>query len=250
MTSPSAVWLWFGISTRIWNLSESYPLRASSVVLGGFFYFFVIVEPPCHVWMNQWLQVCNSICSSTTTSTNFALPCKQHYRCIYYYYPRCAIRQLRYLNIKQPDQLLVRRNCILINHGWAKRIMFNVFYMCGTWILSKCYKFYNLRTTLIFYILNVEDYNTEKHRCYRPKFSLINNYTGTLLNIILYWNGKVDSLSGSKLWKLLIISKNCSNKSCWKLNFVQKSQWAHMWSSKDCYLWNIIVYRNRKVNSL
>ncbi len=34
-----------------------------------------------------------------------------------------------------------------------------------------------------------------------------------------------------KIWmlrKLPIISKNCSNKSCWELNFIQNSQWAHM----------------------
>ncbi len=46
--------------------------------------------------------------------------------------------------------------------------------------------------------------------------------------IKLYWDGKGDSFSGWKLSKLLIILKNCSNKSIWALHFVQKSQWAHM----------------------
>ncbi len=35
-------------------------------------------------------------------------------------------------------------------------------------------------------------------------------------------------LSGWTQLKLPIISKNCSNKSCSKLNFVQESQWAYM----------------------
>ncbi len=47
-------------------------------------------------------------------------------------------------------------------------------------------------------------------------------------NIILYWNGKVDSVWGSPQIKIRIISENASNKSCWALNFEQKSQWAHM----------------------
>ncbi len=38
------------------------------------------------------------------------------------------------------------------------------------------------------------------------------------------WNGKVISLSGWILLKLPIISENASNKSCWALNFIQKSQ--------------------------
>ncbi len=48
------------------------------------------------------------------------------------------------------------------------------------------------------------------------------------VNIILYWNGKVDSILGSTLPKLLNISENSSNKSCWALNFVQKSQWKRL----------------------
>ncbi len=42
--------------------------------------------------------------------------------------------------------------------------------------------------------------------------------------IILHWNGKVNSFLRWTLPKLSIISKNCSNKSCWELNYVQKSQ--------------------------
>ncbi len=69
-------------------------------------------------------------------------------------------------------------------------------------------------------------------------------------NIILYWNGKVDTPYGSTLPKLQIISENASNKSCWALNFVQKSHWVHMCisprsgarGSKDWYVSNIILY--------
>ncbi len=49
-----------------------------------------------------------------------------------------------------------------------------------------------------------------------------------LWNIIMYRNGKADSLEGSTLPKLPIISKNCSSKSYWELNFVQKSRCADM----------------------
>ncbi len=45
-------------------------------------------------------------------------------------------------------------------------------------------------------------------------------------NIILYRNGKVNSLSGSTLPKIHIIWENASNKSCRALNSVQKSQRA------------------------
>ncbi len=47
-------------------------------------------------------------------------------------------------------------------------------------------------------------------------------------NIMLYQNGKVDSLQDSTLPKIHIITKSCSNNSCSGLNFVQKSQWMHM----------------------
>ncbi len=35
-------------------------------------------------------------------------------------------------------------------------------------------------------------------------------------------------LSGWTLLKLLITSKNCSNKGCSKLNFIQESQWVYI----------------------
>ncbi len=41
-------------------------------------------------------------------------------------------------------------------------------------------------------------------------------------NITLYWNGKVNSILGSTLPKLPIISENGSNKCCWALNFKKK----------------------------
>ncbi len=40
-------------------------------------------------------------------------------------------------------------------------------------------------------------------------------------NIILYWNGKVDSVWSSTLPKIRIIWEKASNKSCWALNLVQ-----------------------------
>ncbi len=47
-------------------------------------------------------------------------------------------------------------------------------------------------------------------------------------NILMYWYGKVDTPQGSTLPQLPILLKNASNKSCWALNFVQKSKWVHM----------------------
>ncbi len=95
----------------------------------------------------------------------------------------------------------------------------------------RTYMCYNLCTTSIFYLHNIIMLKItilKKKRCYRLYFHLLMVIcTRISLNIILYWIGKVDSLSGWMLPKLPIISKNCSNKS-WKLNFVQKSQWAHM----------------------
>ncbi len=72
-------------------------------------------------------------------------------------------------------------------------------------------------------------------------------------HIIMYINGKVDSLYGSTLSKIRVISKNASRKSCWALNFVQKSQWAlspavvELGSSKDSRVWRITIYINGKV---
>ncbi len=68
---------------------------------------------------------------------------------------------------------------------------------------------------------------------------------------ILYWNRKVDPLGGWMLSKLSMISKNCSNKSRWKLFPTKKSVGAHVYPpppgvvagrSKDCHLWNIIMH--------
>ncbi len=47
-------------------------------------------------------------------------------------------------------------------------------------------------------------------------------------NIIMFKKREVDLLWGWKLPKIRIISKNASNKSCWALNSLQKSQQAHM----------------------
>ncbi len=55
-----------------------------------------------------------------------------------------------------------------------------------------------------------------------PGVELGGSKDGYVLNMILHWNGKVDSFLGWRLLKLRIISNNCSNKSCWELNFVQK----------------------------
>ncbi len=77
-------------------------------------------------------------------------------------------------------------------------------------------------------------------------------------NIIIFCNGEVDLLYSSMLQKILIMSKNASNKNCAKLNFPQKTQQTHMSISarsgagcfKDCPVWNIIIYSNGKVHSL
>ncbi len=48
------------------------------------------------------------------------------------------------------------------------------------------------------------------------------------LELIMYRNGKLDSLYGSTLPKIRMISKKASNKSCLELNFIQKSSRVHM----------------------
>ncbi len=63
-------------------------------------------------------------------------------------------------------------------------------------------------------------------------------------NIVMFKNREIDSLWGWMLPKIRIISKNISNKSCWALNSIRESQWAHLsyllqsraWASKDCHL--------------
>ncbi len=54
------------------------------------------------------------------------------------------------------------------------------------------------------------------------------------------------------------VAKSCSNKSCWELNFLQKTQWAHIFisprarprGSKCWYVWKILLYWNGKVDTL
>ncbi len=79
-----------------------------------------------------------------------------------------------------------------------------------------------------------------------------------LLKFVMFKNKKVDSLWGWTLPKMCIISKIDSNKSCWALNSVQKSQWAHMsifpqkgasGGKQIAIFWNIIMFKNR-VDSL
>ncbi len=65
VTSSCTVQLLFGISNRIWNLSESCPLRASSVVLGGFFYF---------LWLSNCLAALSCVNDPTTTGTGSSQP--------------------------------------------------------------------------------------------------------------------------------------------------------------------------------
>ncbi len=74
----------------------------------------------------------------------------------------------------------------------------------------------------------------------------------------MYYNEKACSLWGSTLLKKHITLKKASNKNCSDLNFVKKSLRAHMSmsrtsgarGSKDQYVWNIIMYRNGKLDSL
>ncbi len=79
-----------------------------------------------------------------------------------------------------------------------------------------------------------------------------------LWNIILYKNRKVDSVCGSTLLKICIIWENTNNKSCWALNSLQKSQWAHMSMSprsgakrfQRLHHWKIILYKYEKEESV
>ncbi len=75
---------------------------------------------------------------------------------------------------------------------------------------------------------------------------------------VLHWNGKVDSFLGWRQPKLPIISNNWSNKCCWELNFVQKSQWTHLSISarggarslERSICFKCLLYWNGKVVSL
>ncbi len=69
------------------------------------------------------------------------------------------------------------------------------------------------------------------------------------LNILLHWNGKVDSFQGWTLQKISKILKNASNNNCSELNFIQNSTNVHLyllceWSTgapKDCHFYNILM---------
>ncbi len=63
-----------------------------------------------------------------------------------------------------------------------------------------------------------------------PRMELGGSKDWWVWNIIMYKNGKVDSLEGSALPKVRIISKNGSNKSGWATNSAQKkSMGAHVY---------------------
>ncbi len=105
-----------------------------------------------------------------------------------------------------------------------------------------------------------------KKRIFPPKkekndklvFWTITMFLRQTSHIIMYWNRKVYSLQDSMHRKLPIISKNTSNKSCWILNFLRKTQWMHVSicprsggrGPKDYHVSNVIMYWNGKVCSL
>ncbi len=62
---------------------------------------------------------------------------------------------------------------------------------------------------------------TSSFKCWQPCISKV-----IMDNTVIHWNEKVGSFQGWMPQKLLIISKNCSNKNCAKLNFIQKSHWS------------------------
>ncbi len=77
--------------------------------------------------------------------------------------------------------------------------------------------------------------------------------------IIMYKNGKVDSVQGSILSKVCIIWENALNKSCSALNSVKKKvsrctcvspSGTELGGFKDCHFLNIIMYKNGKVDSV
>ncbi len=63
-------------------------------------------------------------------------------------------------------------------------------------------------------------------------------------SIIMFKNEEVDSLRDWTLLKIRIISKNASNKSCWTLNSVQKSQWVQMSISSQSGACHLLKYYN------
>ncbi len=75
------------------------------------------------------------------------------------------------------------------------------------------------------------------------------------LLVYIHFNGKEDWLLELNVTKNTDYVKKTLNKSSWKLNFLQKTQWAQMsispgvWRerSKDCRDRNIVKYGNRKI---
>ncbi len=74
----------------------------------------------------------------------------------------------------------------------------------------------------------------------------------------MYKNGKLHSLDSCTLRKILIMQKKASSKSCLELNSLQKSQGriclspsrVELGGFKDWCIWNIIMKKNGKVDSL
>ncbi len=93
-----------------------------------------------------------------------------------------------------------------------------------------------------------------------PRVELRGSKDQYVWNLIMYRNGKSDSFWGTTLPKIRILWKKASNKSCSKSNFAQKSPRAHMSISPMElgapkismfeYVWNLIMYRNGKFDSL
>ncbi len=72
-------------------------------------------------------------------------------------------------------------------------------------------------------------------------------FTQRIRNIITHLNGKVGSLLGWKLQKILILLKSVSNKNFEELNFLQKIQRVHIfisprWVIRDLQKLPIVKY--------
>ncbi len=79
-----------------------------------------------------------------------------------------------------------------------------------------------------------------------------------ILNIIMYYNGKVCSLWGSTLPKIRITSKKLQIKVVQNWISYKKVRericltppWVELDGSKDQYVWNLIIYRNWSLEAL
>ncbi len=113
---------------------------------------------------------------------------------------------------------------------------------------SICLKFYNVQKWKMWFTLGLSDAEntqyikklqikvvrnwilykkvTERICLSPPRVEPAVSKDQYIWNLIMYKNGKLDSLWGSTMPKICISSKKASNKSCSELNFVQKSQWA------------------------